>query len=160
MSHMSRKARFAKALRRVPFLLRMAQSIWRSFQGKYSLGVVGVILNQENQVLLVEHVFHPKKPWGLPGGWVDRNEEPNLTIVRELKEELALDVIVTRTLLYAVTFRSHLDIAFLCESSGVIGALSYELLQYKWFDIDNLPEIRDFHVQAIQAAVGISEEPS
>ena len=46
-------------------------------------------LMTQGQVLLVEHVFHPYAPWGLPGGWIDRNESPSQTaVIRELQEEL------------------------------------------------------------------------
>lgn len=50
----------ANMLRRSPWLVAPLYSIVRFTRPKYSLGAVGVIFNEHHQVLLVEHVFHPK----------------------------------------------------------------------------------------------------
>ncbi|MCB0166468.1 MAG: NUDIX hydrolase [Anaerolineae bacterium] len=62
------------------------------------VGVMAVVFNDLGQVLLVEHVFRPQHPWGLPGGWVERGENPTASIQRELKEELNLTVEVKKLL--------------------------------------------------------------
>jgi ADP-ribose pyrophosphatase YjhB (NUDIX family) len=63
------------------------------------VGAVGAIFNDAGQVLLVEHIFRPHYPWGLPGGWVERAEDPAEAVRRELEEELKLQVEVKRLLL-------------------------------------------------------------
>jgi 8-oxo-dGTP pyrophosphatase MutT (NUDIX family) len=59
---------------------------------RHHIGAVGVIFNDAGQVLMVEHVFRPYHAWGLPGGWVNRGENPAQTIQREVKEELNLTI--------------------------------------------------------------------
>ena len=54
----------------------------------------GCCVNDADEFLLVEHVFHPRLPWGLPGGWIGFNEDPVKTVQREIQEELGLDVSV------------------------------------------------------------------
>jgi 8-oxo-dGTP pyrophosphatase MutT (NUDIX family) len=105
------------------------------------------------EVLLVEHVFHPVHPWGLPGGWVDHNENPAQTVQRELREELELDVQVGPLLHFEVTFGSHLDFAYRCETTDEVGQLSGELLSFRWVAPDNLPPMHDFHYHAIQSGL-------
>lgn len=124
----------------------------RLFRPKYSLGAVGVIFNSERQVLLVEHVFHPKTPWGLPGGWVNRHEDPATTVIRELQEELSITVTIKQVVAVKSLSHNHLDLAYLCHTTEPIGKLSNELLAYQWFDIDDMPQILSFHYLAIQQA--------
>jgi 8-oxo-dGTP pyrophosphatase MutT (NUDIX family) len=121
---------------------------------KYTMGAVGVIFNTNRQVLLVEHVFHPKTPWGLPGGWVNRREDPAYTVVRELYEELSIHVTVERIIALSTDsrFGNHVDLAYLCHTSDSVGKLSRELLGYQWFDLDKLPRILQFHDYAIRQA--------
>lgn len=51
----------------------------------------GVLLfNEEGEVLLVQPTY--KDTWEIPGGVVERNESPKDAVVREVQEELALDL--------------------------------------------------------------------
>lgn len=65
---------------------------------KNHVGAVGAIFNNTGQVLMVEHVFRPDYAWGLPGGWVNRGENPAYTIQREVTEELNLTIEVRKLL--------------------------------------------------------------
>ena len=145
--------RVAEVVQRAPWLIYPGRWLWRIRQPHFTAGVVGVVFNAQNQVLLVEHVFHPHNPWGLPGGWVERNENPYETIRRELHEELDLDVEVGPALLVRVSFHDHLDLAYLCSMTGEIGSLSTELLDYRWFDLADMPCLHSFHYDAIQQAL-------
>jgi ADP-ribose pyrophosphatase YjhB (NUDIX family) len=59
---------------------------------RHHVGAVGVVFNSTGQILLVEHVFRPNYNWGLPGGWVERGENPASAVRRELEEELGLKI--------------------------------------------------------------------
>src|SRR5438874_1163879 len=89
------KRRIAAILRRAPWISQIGQVLWRLGRPWVTIGAVGVVFNDRGQMLLVEHVFHPQIPWGLPGGWMDRHEGPEDTVRRELHEEtgLAVDII-------------------------------------------------------------------
>ena len=145
--------RFAALLRRMPVLVYLAARLYRFIQPKYSIGVVGVIFNHEGHVLLAEHVFHPETPWGLPGGWIERNENPPTALVRELQEELQLHVELGPVVLAEITYGGHLDMAYLCFPKGAIGQVSGELLGYRWFDPHHLPPIKHFPVRVIRRAI-------
>jgi ADP-ribose pyrophosphatase YjhB (NUDIX family) len=143
----------AAFVRKMPWTVVLARNIWRLGQAKFSAGVVGVVFDDQDRVLLVEHVFHPYVPWGLPGGWVDRRESPADAIQRELKEELRLDAQVISILLIDLYEGNHLDFAYLCRVDGQVGQLSRELLNYGWYDPNDLPRLPKFHYQAIQYAL-------
>jgi ADP-ribose pyrophosphatase YjhB (NUDIX family) len=139
-------------LRRNPWLVNLGRQTWRLRQARFTLGAVAVVINTSDELLLVEHVFHPYFPWGLPGGWVDRGESPMQTVQRELLEELELAVEVGPLLHVSVELPGHLDLAYLCTATGPVGKLSAELLAHRWIHLDDLPPLHRFQQVAIQAA--------
>lgn len=57
------------------------------------LGVGAVILNEQGEILLVRRNREPEKDtWSIPGGKVDLYETMESCVVREIKEEVDLDV--------------------------------------------------------------------
>lgn len=55
-----------------------------------------LLLDDEGRVLLVERTHDPwSGRWDLPGGFCDAGEHPEQTAVREVREELGLDVRLT-----------------------------------------------------------------
>lgn len=152
------RQQLALLIRRIPLLMRIPYYLYRFIQPKYSIGVVGVVINEKQEVLLVEHVFHPKRPWGLPGGWIGFDENPAETASREISEELGLDVGATQLLVAEKTQYHHIDFAYLCHPMGLdndITDLSYELLGYGWFTQQTLPPLHAFHYLAIETAFKI-----
>jgi ADP-ribose pyrophosphatase YjhB (NUDIX family) len=143
------RRQIANFIRRFPFLMAAAHYAFRIVRWKYSLGVVGIVWNDQHEVLLVEHVFHPRLPWGLPGGWVDFNEEPATAVIRELREELQVVVDEVRIVMIRKTQYHHLDIAFECRTASPVGRLSRELLGCRWFHLNDLPRMHKFHYDAI-----------
>ena len=126
--------------------------MFRGLQARYTIGVVAVVIDSRQRVLIVEHVLHPRHPWGLPGGWMERNEDPSAAVVRELREELQLTANATKILHIAKSSRNHIDIAFLCEAQGSVGKLNRELLNHKWVKPDQLPDLHKFHKKSIELA--------
>ena len=54
---------------------------------------VAVLIKNDNQVLLVQRSFDPKKGhWTLPSGFVDAGEDPKLAVKRECLEETGLEI--------------------------------------------------------------------
>ncbi len=59
----------------------------------------GVILPRNGKILLVKRKFDPKAGlWSLPAGFVEYDESPAETAVRETKEETGLDIQIDRLL--------------------------------------------------------------
>ena len=142
----------ARILRRYPAVIRLPYLLFSRTQARYSLGVAAVILDGKGRVLLVEHSYHPRFPWGLPGGWIGADEDPAGAILRELNEELQLEAEVARVVLASKTAPNHIDLAFLCKAKGPVGKLSHELLDYAWVNCSELPDIKSFHRRSIEAA--------
>jgi len=146
--------RVADFFRRFPWIVRFITGIWRLGRPRYTVGAVGVVINDAEEVLIVEHVFHPEIPWGLPGGWVDRSESLATSVVREFEEELQLPISVETVIHVEIPPHRgyHIDIAYLCHADGTIGTLSHELLAYRWVTLDDLPQLSHFHHQAVHKA--------
>ncbi|MCY4064521.1 MAG: NUDIX hydrolase [Chloroflexi bacterium] len=139
-------------LRRFPFIMRMPYLVYSRMQARYTIGVAAVIFDGAGRILLVEHAYHPRFAWGLPGGWTDKDEDPSSAVLRELSEELQLNARVLRVVHSSKTAPNHVDLAFHCEALSPIGKLSHELLDFHWVARDDLPEINRFHRQAINCA--------
>jgi 8-oxo-dGTP pyrophosphatase MutT (NUDIX family) len=154
----------ADLAKRVPLLGTVLHWGYRFVQPRYTIGVVGIVFNDEGKVLLVEHVFHPQYPWGLPGGWHEAGEQPYETALREIREELGLETALERLALVEITLPRHIDFAFLCRPLQPLAAttpltLSPELLSYAWFDPDDTPPLVIFHRRALDHAVKLRTQP-
>ncbi len=53
---------------------------------------VRVIVRSEDDVLLLRQTYGRRDLWGLPGGHIDRGEDPVTAGARELREEVGLDL--------------------------------------------------------------------
>ena len=133
----------------------------RLFAPRNQVGAVAAIFNQAGQVLMVEHVFRPGYAWGLPGGWVNRGENPAYTIQREIEEELNLTVQVRKLLLCEpqggakdITTPRGLGLAYYCRLSDDDASLRYmeqapnafEILSAIWVD----PELIEWELRPLQ----------
>jgi 8-oxo-dGTP diphosphatase len=152
-------ARIARALPPARFALRVAV---RLLAPRNLVGVVGVIWNDSGSILLVRHLVRIRFEWGLPGGWVERGEDPAVALRREIREELALDVDDLQLLLCqgsggedSTLSPRSIAIAFSCRTDGQ-PRISRELLEFKWIDPLQIDEvILPFHRDAIGAAVAL-----
>lgn len=122
------------------------------------VGISLVVLNQSNQILLLRHVFHPVTPWGLPGGWLNKNEAPAVGVLRELHEETGLTAKLGPVIHVAGENKpNHISIAYVGYTDHLQPIkLSSEILEAVWFDQKHLPtSLNPFVQQAIQAALAI-----
>ncbi len=165
MARRSRSRRLlATSLQRIPFVASSMQHLVRRLQGRFTVGAVGVLLDDKERVLLVEHVFHPEFPWGPPGGWSNRNELPQRTVEREFKEETNLDIISIRPLNVwkSARWRNHLNLAFLVELANPNApnsiCLSGELLDYQWASHNALPPMFPEHIKLVDIAIKFHRE--
>lgn len=80
---------------------------------KVSMGAVAVIRDARGRILLAHHTYR-QRAWGLPGGLVNRHEQPADAVARELREELGVAAVVG-SLLHAETCapNNHLTLYYL-----------------------------------------------
>lgn len=112
------------------------------------LGVGAVILNDKNEILLVLRNREPEKDtWSIPGGKVDPYEPMETCVIREIKEEVNLDVEVKALLCTAETIRPERGehwVSVIYEVAVVSGeARNLEadgaIADMRWFALDELP---------------------
>lgn len=124
------------------------------------------LIIENNKVLLL---FHKKlNVWLYPGGHVEKNETPEQTLFREVKEETGLDIEIIGekdeelsdfkndvTAIYKpytilcelVEDHYHNDIIYLCKITGTnkkIKYISSESSDYKFFGVEDLNNIKLF----------------
>lgn len=110
--------------------------------GASTMGVKGLVINPQQEVLLVEHTYIAG--WHLPGGGVDYGESPKAALIRELKEEAGLQVkAATLFGIYAHKIHGAADFPVLYivkDFEAIPGAhLSQEIKQVQWFAVSKLP---------------------
>lgn len=137
--------------------------VQRVLVARQRVGALGVVLDDRGRVLLAEHVFRPRYPWGLPGGWLKRYEHPARGVERELHEETGLDVEVVQQLL-AEPHGPHsgrgtapgLSIVYRCRvrPDGAPAPVAWELLGVAWFTpAEAMSRLRRFEQEALQLAL-------
>lgn len=95
-----------------------------------------IIRNEENEVLVVqrgEKTDHPFK-WEFPGGKLDENETVEECIIREIKEELSIDIVICSRLpetIYDYGSKAVKLIPFVCDTLDDLPFLT-EHIAYKW----------------------------
>jgi len=119
------------------------------------MGVALVTFNPKEEVLLFRHVFRPANPWGLPGGWLGRNESPDDCLRREIFEEIGLGVELGPVILVShQSSPSHVIIAYLGRIHPGQMKFSGEVFEARWFPPDQLPSpLWPFTHEAIAAGL-------
>ncbi len=79
----------------LPFSKTVKLFIVRFTQDEFLIGVTGVIFNDKNEVLLVNHSYRDGEYWSLPGGYIKQKEHPSEGLVREIEEETGYIVRIT-----------------------------------------------------------------
>ena len=147
--------KFIAALVRISLFHRLMIVGIRMVVPRQRIGIVTVLLDEQQRVLLLRHVFHPTHPWGLPGGWLNRNEAPEEAAVREVKEETGLTAVLDDVIqVRREEFPPHIGMAYMGRVLPGTIKLSNEIIEAAWFAVDELPEpILPFMRDAIHTAL-------
>ncbi len=80
---------------------------WMAKLPKKSVAVKLIIKSDKDNILLVKPVY--KDAWQLPGGGVEKNEDPVAAVLRELREETGIIVKKEDVILIGTVFREEHD---------------------------------------------------
>lgn len=104
-----------------------------------------IIRNEDNDVLIVqrgESTDHPFK-WEFPGGKVNKGESEEDCIIREIKEELSIDIVICRRLNPVEHNYGHKQIKlipFICDTLDDLPFLT-EHIAFDWVEAKKLKSI-------------------
>ena len=104
-----------------------------------------IIRNEENEILVVqrgEKTDHPFK-WEFPGGKLRDGETEEECIIREIKEELSMEVVICSRAEPVVHDYGHKKITlfpFICDTLDELPALS-EHVDFKWISPEDLGSV-------------------
>lgn len=130
---------FGSIFRFVPGVFR--RRLVRLGQRRFTVTAGAFVFDAEGRILLLEHEFRPDSRWGIPGGFLNKGEQPEEAMRRELREEVALEVDDVQ-LLFARTLPRprQVEIYFACTTNGNPTPSSFEIRKAGWFAPDDLPE--------------------
>ena len=135
-------------------LARVAERAWRAagpLQGwlawvtgaKFNVGVTGIVRADDGRVLLLRHRLWPADgQWGFPSGFAKHGETYPETIVREVREETGLTVLVGRLLDLRAGSRYRAEAYYEASLVGGLDGLvleEREILEARLFALDELP---------------------
>ncbi len=125
--------------RHVPRALR--RMTMRMTHARFTVTAAAIVVDTQGRVLLLKHRFRPGTGWGIPGGFIEAEEQPDEAVRRELREEVGLELagvelVTTR----AFTKPRQIEIVFRCHPKGDALPQSIEIRKASWFSIDSLPE--------------------
>lgn len=112
--------------------------IVRTTQSTFTVSAGALITNSKKEILLLDHVLRPKSGWGIPGGFMNHNEQPESAVAREVMEEVGLEINNIK-LIRARTVGRHIEMLFTAESEGEPEILSREIMSAGWFSIEKIP---------------------
>ena len=153
-------------------LSKIAGAIWRRLptslrrhaaqfgQTRFRVTVAAMLFDDRERILLLEHVFRADEGWGVPGGFINKAENPEAALRRELREEISVEledvqVIFTRAL---GTLR-QIEIYFRARVIGDPKPSSFEIKSAQWFALDQLPpDLSKDQRRLIERAISLDEK--
>ena len=118
---------------------RVRMKIIRASQRKFTVSVAAIVINENNEILLLDHVLRPGASWGIPGGFIEHGEQPADAVRRELYEETGIEL--TDVELFRVrTIYRHVEILFRAKAVGTATVKSREINAVGWFRTGEMPE--------------------
>lgn len=149
------KLLLAKLWRKLHLPANFQLRIMRLFQDQFLVGVTGIILNKQNEILLFRHTYRQKE-WSLPGGYMRASEHPKEGLEREILEESGLVVSADeRCKIRTDRDNARLDIVYTGYFIDGTFKPSHEVTEGKFFSFDTLPDIRKSDLLLISSVLNV-----
>ncbi len=130
--------------RRLPTTAR--RRVVRTISPSFTVGAMCFIERDDGALLLVEHIY--RRRWGVPGGLLERREDAADAALREVREEVGLDVeLVGEPAVVVDAIPQRVDVVYrarLARGGDPDRAtpLSPEIKSLRWFPRSELPELQ------------------
>ena len=132
-----------QAPRVLPRLLHRAHRLFSIVFPRLTIGVRGIVLSENREVLLVKHSY--MDGWHLPGGGVKRGEALIAALARELREESGVEMTGPPEL-YGVYFNSkfssgdHVILFVVRAFRKTEPRANFEIIDHGFFPLGQLPD--------------------
>jgi 8-oxo-dGTP pyrophosphatase MutT (NUDIX family) len=136
----------------------------RSISPSFPVGAICVIERRDGAVLLVRLSYRDR--WGLPGGLLKRGVTPADAARREVLEEATLEVdLIGDPAVVVDASAQRVDVVFRARPAPgfdprAVAPASPEIVELKWFPIDDLPDLQFETSGALMALARRSVAPS
>jgi 8-oxo-dGTP diphosphatase len=113
---------------------------------KFRVIAAGIVTNGKEVLLGKKEKTddHPiSEEWHFPGGHVDKGEEPQKAVKREIEEETSLNVDVHQLLKVYNTGTGAVRILYHCEANSTNAEPKDDLEDVKWVEVGELEESLD-----------------
>jgi ADP-ribose pyrophosphatase YjhB (NUDIX family) len=149
---------FGSIFRYLPGPVR--RRVVRLGQTRFTVTAGAFVFDSQGRILLLEHEFRADSRWGIPGGFLDKAEQPADALRRELHEEVSLDVADVELYFVRALKRPHqVELYFGCTAINQPTPSSFEIRRAEWFDIDQLPaELSHDQRRIIRRAVDVRKK--
>jgi 8-oxo-dGTP diphosphatase len=112
----------------------------RIVEPRFAVTAGAVVVDDGGRVLLLNHVFRVGSGWGIPGGFMEKGEQPEEALRRELREEIGLELDSAEIALVRTLRKPRqVEIIFRCRPRGLQGQQSFEIKSAEWFAPESLP---------------------
>ena len=105
----------------------------------------GILVNNDNQILLSQRTADKSFPgqWEFPGGKIESSETAHEALIRELKEELGIDIdnsyLFKRIEHYYDSFIANIEFFLVDSWSGELSGEEGQLV--RWFSVRDLRDL-------------------
>jgi 8-oxo-dGTP pyrophosphatase MutT (NUDIX family) len=115
------------------------------------------VSDDRGRVLFVRHTYGDRASWEIPGGGRRRREAPEMTVRREMREELGIELVDLRAVGELETMGGHKQTLLHCfaaTTGGVpIRLAAAEIAQARWAPPDVPPRPLSRDARALMALV-------
>lgn len=118
----------------------------RTISPSFTVGSMCFIERDDGALLLVEHIY--RRRWGVPGGLLEKREHPADAAIREVREEVGLDVVLLGEPAVVVDpVPQRVDIVYRARMAPGCDPMSAEprspeIRAAAWFPPRELPELQ------------------
>lgn len=129
----------------------------------FTVGSICVIERPDGHILLIRHAYRQR--WGIPGGLLQRREDPADGARREVLEEVGLPIELEGEPAVVVdAVPQRVDLVFRAkpvslEALGHMRPCSPEIVEARWFSPDALPELQHETAHALVALARSAHSP-